>query len=91
MGVEFDPRKAKSNLAKHGVGFDEAATVLLDPHALAMEDEDAKGEARWVLIGISGRGRALTVVYTLREGEMVRLISARKATSREARDYAQRV
>lgn len=46
MDVEWDTDKAESNLAKHGVTFDEAATALLDPMALAQEDEDAQGEAR---------------------------------------------
>ncbi len=88
MGIEFDPRKAKSNLAKHGISFEEAATALLDSQALAMEDESAEGEARWILIGVSAQGRLLTVVYTLRVDETVRLISARKATRQETRHYA---
>ncbi len=88
MGIEFDPRKAKSNLAKHGISFEEAATALFDSQALAMEDESAEGEARWILIGVSARGRLLTVVYTLRVDETVRLISARKATRQETRQYA---
>lgn len=53
MDIEWDTDKAESNLAKHGVSFDEAATSLLDPMALAQEDEDALGEARWVLMGMS--------------------------------------
>ena len=89
MDIEWDTDKAVSNLAKHGVSFDEAATVLLDPMALAQEDEDADGEARWVLLGMSARTRLLIVVYTLRgPDERVRLISARKATRKEAKYYA---
>ena len=53
MKIEFDSRKASSNLKKHGVTFDEAATYLLDPQALAHEDSDAEGESRWVLQGMS--------------------------------------
>jgi uncharacterized DUF497 family protein len=85
-GIEFDPAKASSNLLKHGVSFAEAATSLLDPHALAMEDA-SEDEPRWLLIGCSERGRLLTVSYALR-GHVPRLISARKATAREKAAYA---
>jgi uncharacterized DUF497 family protein len=88
MDVEWDSKKASSNLTKHGVGFDEAVSALLHPMAKAQEDSDSKQEQRWVLIGISSRSRLLTVVYTLRDGERIRLISARKATRREAVQYA---
>ena len=88
MKIEWDPEKAESNLSKHGVSFDEAVTSLLDPMALAQEDPDVEGEARWVLVGISARARLLTVVYTLRGEESIRLISARKATRKEAKYYA---
>ncbi|HKU14346.1 MAG TPA: BrnT family toxin [Steroidobacteraceae bacterium] len=73
---------------KHGVRFEEAATSLLDPMALAQEDESSEGEARWVLIGMSANARLLTVVYTLRDENRIRLISARKATRMEASCYA---
>jgi len=89
MDVEWHRDKAVSNLVKHGVTFEEASTALLDPMALAQEDVAAADEARWVLVGMSDRGRLITVVYTLRnEEETIRLISARKATRREARYYA---
>jgi hypothetical protein len=88
MQIEWDPDKAESNFAKHGVSFDEAATSLLDPMALATEDTDAEGEPRWVLVGHSAHGRLLTVVYTLRGEEFIRLISARKSTRKEAKYYA---
>ena len=88
MDVEWDPGKAAENLKKHGVRFEEAATSLLDPNALAQEDESAEGEARWVLIGMSTNARLLTVVYTLRDENRIRLISARKATRKEASFYA---
>ena len=86
QGIEFDPAKASSNLRKHGVSFAAAATSLLDPHALAMEDA-SEGEPRWLLVGCSQRGRPLTVSYALRD-HVPRLISARKATAREKADYA---
>ena len=88
MEIEYDPAKATSNLAKHGVSFGEAATALLDPRGLAMEDPDATGEARWVLVGMSKMARLLTVVYTLRQ-DRIRLISVRMASTRETRIYAQ--
>jgi hypothetical protein len=88
MEIEWDSEKAASNLKKHGVSFGEAATSLLDPAALAQEDSAAKGDPRWVLIGLSARARLLTVVYTLRPDDRIRLISARKATRKEAAYYA---
>jgi len=87
MEIEFDPNKASSNLLKHGISFEESLTALLDPLALVREDPDAEGENRWVLIGMSNQARLLTVVYTLRN-ERIRLISARKATKKEANNYA---
>ena len=53
MEIEWDSDKADSNLKKHGVSFEEAATALLDPMALAQEDAASEGEPRWVLIGMS--------------------------------------
>ena len=87
MDIDFDPDKASKNLIKHGVSFDEAITVFYDSQALAFEDPDTEGEARWVLVGMSGAVRLLTVVYTERNMR-IRLISARKATRKEARIYA---
>jgi uncharacterized protein len=89
MNIEFDPKKAAGNLKKHGVPFDEAASCLLDPLALVRDDPDAGGEVRLVLLGMSHAGRLLTVCYTLRDAETVRLISARKATKKEVSYYAQ--
>ena len=88
MEIEWDSNKADSNLKKHGVSFEEAATALLDPMALAREDAAAEGEPRWVLIGMSGQMQLLTVVYTLRRQDRIRLISARRATRKEAKHYA---
>jgi uncharacterized DUF497 family protein len=88
IDVEWDFKKASSNLKKHGVGFEEAVSALLDPMAMAQEDSDSEQEQRWVLIGTSVQGRLLTVVYTMRNEERIRLISARRATRREAAQYA---
>jgi len=87
VAIEYDPGKAAANLRKHRVSFEEAATAMLDPHALAQEDGTAVGESRWVLLGMSAAGRMLTVVYSLR-GDNVRLISARRSTSKEEQSYA---
>ncbi len=89
MQVEFDPNKAAANRQKHGVALDEAVGSLLDPLALVREDEASQGEMRFVLVGMSFEGRLLTVCYALPDEETIRLISARKATAREERQYAQ--
>ena len=88
MEIEWDSDKADSNLEKHGVSFEEAATALLDPMALAQEDAVAEGEPRWILIGMTTQLQLLTVVYTLRRQDRIRLISARRATRKEAKHYA---
>jgi uncharacterized protein len=86
MRFEFDPAKAAINLKKHGVSFADAEAVFFDPLAIHQEDPDAKGEARFVAVGTSSIGQILVVAYTLR-GNDIRLISARRATRREVRDY----
>ena len=88
MDIEFDPRKASANLRNHCVAFSQAETCLLDPLALVSEDQDAEGEARFVLVGLSNLGRLLTVVYTLRGEDSIRLISARPSTVKETKSYA---
>ncbi|MBR2251977.1 MAG: BrnT family toxin [Neisseriaceae bacterium] len=84
---QYDPNKANANLKKHGISFDEAYTTLLDEQALVMPDPDALDEERFVLLGLSEKGRLLTVIYTMR-GNTPRLISARKSTDREKKHYA---
>jgi uncharacterized DUF497 family protein len=84
---EWDARKAKANRAKHGVAFDEAATVFGDPLGRIADDpRRSEGEERHVLLGESDRRRLLVVMFTER-GEVIRLISARKATRRERKEY----
>jgi uncharacterized protein len=87
VNIEYDLAKATTNLHKHGVSFDEAATALLDDNALVMEDLHSNDESRWVLVGMSDQARLLTVIYTLRKNS-IRLISARKATKKESKYYA---
>ena len=91
MHIEFDSYKATANLKKHGISFAEAATALLDPMALVRDDPDAEYEERFVLVGMSRELRLLTVCYALRGDEIIRLISARKATANEEKAYARRI
>jgi uncharacterized protein len=82
---EWDPRKAAGNLKKHGIDFHEAATVLNDTLSTTFPDPDhSRIERRFITIGVSGRGRLRVVVHT-EEADMVRMISARRATRHEQR------
>jgi len=87
LEIEFDEAKAGANLKKHGVSFEEAARALFDERALSMEDPYARGESRFILVGLGDLARLLTVVYTVRR-HRIRLISARKASKRETKQYA---
>ena len=90
--LEWDPEKARSNLAKHGVSFERAAAVLLDPLAMTIFDDDhsTSEEDRWVTMGLVG-GDLLVVVHTFRDlaqdQAAVRILSARHATRRERATY----
>lgn len=84
--IEFDPVKAKSNLAKHKVSFAHAEQALRDDMAITIEDREAHGEQRFITLGMDALGRILVVVHTPR-GNKVRLISARKASRGEAEQY----
>jgi hypothetical protein len=86
MGCEWDPAKAKTNLAKHGVRFADAVTALEDDGALTIRDPNSVAEERWITLGMDALGRLLVVVFTWR-GESLRLISARLATPGERRQY----
>ncbi|MGA3084135.1 MAG: BrnT family toxin [Thermodesulfobacteriota bacterium] len=87
MNIEWDPKKAKSNLRKHGVSFEEAATVLSDPMAATGADPDHSiTENRYISFGVSERGRLLVVSHT-EEKETIRIISARKASKGERELY----
>ena len=87
MHLEFDPAKNAANVRKHGVDFDDAKLVLFDLRALVREDQEAKEEQRFVAVGADALGRVLTVVYTYREPDTIRLISARLGTKRERQAY----
>jgi uncharacterized protein len=84
--VTWDLAKARANEAKHGVSFEEAASSLLDPFAL--DAPDLVDPARTIVIGMSARSRILFVVTMVREAEdVVRIISARKASPSQRRKY----
>jgi uncharacterized DUF497 family protein len=86
---QWNPRKAAANLVKHDVSFDEGSTVFGDPLAATIEDpEHSADEARYVTIGHSARGRLIVVVHADRE-EDIRIISARRATPGEKKNYAE--
>ena len=87
LRFEWNEDKAEQNVEKHGVSFEEAATVLGDPLSLTIEDPlHSQEEQCFVTVGESAQGELLVVVHTDREGA-VRIISARKATRRERRNY----
>ncbi len=87
VGFDWDDRKAASNLANHGVNFEEAMSVFDDDDAKIRDDPDHSiGEHREIIIGFSGADRLLFVSFTER-GDVIRLISARVATNREQKLY----
>jgi uncharacterized DUF497 family protein len=91
LQFEWDARKARLNEAKHGVSFEEAITVFADPLARIFDDAEHYGsERREIIIGHSAR-RNLLLVSFVEAGEKVRLISARKATRTERKDYEENV
>ena len=89
---EWDPVKARRNLKDHGIAFERAATVFLDPEALSEFDEEhSHDEDRWLTLGLDRTGSLLVVCHTYREetavSARIRLISARRASKNEARQY----
>ncbi len=85
MKVEWDPQKAASNKRKHGISFHEAVTCFADPLGLLLEDEVHPN--RLVLIGVSEKPRVLYTVFAELADDVVRIITARKATTHERRRY----
>ena len=87
LRFEWDPNKSAGNVEKHGVSFEEAATVFGDPLGRIVDDpRHSIGEKRFVLMGRSDQDNLLAVMYTERE-DVVRIISARPITRREQKDY----
>jgi hypothetical protein len=89
MEFDWDPNKAASNLKKHKVSFEEAATVFGDPLSITVPDPDHSWEEdRYLTVGPSDHGRLLIVAHTEEEGsERIRIISARPLTRRERKAY----
>lgn len=88
LTFEWDQEKAESNLHKHGVSFEEASTVFRDTLSRTIHDplHSSFREQRFVTIGLSGRNQLLVVVHCDRD-KIIRIISARRATRRERRNY----
>lgn len=86
---DWDPQKARTNLEKHGVSFEEAKSVFLDEYARQFFDEKhSSGEERFVMLGLSHALRVLVVCHCERSGgNVIRIISARKATANERKHY----
>jgi len=90
LQFEWDSKKAKGNLAKHGISFEEALTVFADPLARIFDDEEhSTGEQREIIIGHSAKHRLVLVCFTARRTK-IRLFSARKATPLERKDYEEK-
>jgi len=89
LQFEWDNRKAAANLKKHGVSFEEARSVFLDDRARLIDDPDhSDDEERFVLLGLSASLGLLLVCHCYRgEGNIIRIVSARKASTRESKAY----
>lgn len=88
LTFEWDPAKDATNLRKHGVSFSEAKTVFTDEFARLIADPDhSNDEDRFLLLGTSIHSRLLVVCHCIRENEIIRIISARKADKRERKVY----
>ena len=84
---EWDEKKAHQNIKKHGISFEEAATVFGDPFSITIYDPlHSKDEDRFVILGMSNKDRVLVVIHSDRH-DRIRIISARKATKKEIRQY----
>ena len=92
LRFEWDPAKDISNQKKHGISFKDAATIFLDEEGLLIPDPDHSAyEERFIMIGIGRKAELLTVVHALREeGTVIRIISARRSTRNESRQYYER-
>jgi hypothetical protein len=90
LQFDWDDRKAAANVKKHGVTFEEAKTVFFDERAKLIDDPDhSENEDRFVLLGLSSALRLLVVCHCYRgNGGVIRIISARKATTKEAKCYS---
>ena len=89
---EWDENKNAINKTKHGIAFEEARSVFYDEEALVIDDiEHSEDEERFLILGLSAKANLLVVCHCLRESEtVIRIISARKATSNERHQYTER-
>lgn len=87
MKFEWHPDKAASNRKKHGVDFADAVGVFEDELAITVEDQDAEDECRFITIGMDFTLKVLVVVHASRVADVIRIISARKATKKERQTY----
>ena len=90
MEFEWDPKKAASNAKKHGVSFEEAKSVFYDEFAIQFFDPEGSSleEDRFLMLGLSSESRVLLVCHCEREeGDIIQIISARKATLKERKYY----
>jgi hypothetical protein len=91
LRFEWDSRKARTNLAKHGVAFEEASTIFGDPLSLTIPDpEHSLAEQRYITLGKAFNGKLLVVVHTDR-GDNIRIVSARRASRRERIFYEENI
>lgn len=86
MSITWDPNKAEINFKKHGIRFSDAEIVLYDSFGMTVEEHIVTNEQRYVTIGTDAVGRIIAVVYSYRS-DTIRLISARKATRKERKQY----
>lgn len=92
MKFEWDPKKNKSNIKKHGVSFEEAQTVFYSEHAEVFDDPDhSVDEDRFIIVGFSSIGRLLLACFCERgEGDIIRIISSRKLSKKEIKSFNSR-
>ena len=89
MEFTWDARKDRLNRQKHGIGFDTAMRIFDDPFHVAVQDREVEGEERWQTIGMVGQTLLLVAHTVDEENDVIRMISARKATRAERRIYAE--
>ena len=91
MKIEWDPIKAAKNIKKHGISFELAGTVFDDPFALSIPEDGLHDEERWITLGLSVNQATVVVIHTeihvVGGIETIRIISARKATPKEKKQY----
>jgi len=88
MKFEWDDNKAQINISKHKISFEEASTVFYDDEAILFDDpEHSEDEERFNMLGFSASANLLIVCHCIREKDIIRIISARKATKNEAKQY----